>query len=121
MYLIDRYELTLPGHQRLVDARSALNYLERLVNGNQGEVEPQVLIDHLQPLIEALNDAADDAEPVNGQDQFMRQACEWDYIALSPAEKIMLQDLRCCSDEGKQDVYRVIAEVRASKPLPDLR
>lgn len=121
MHLIDRYELTIPGHMRLVDARSALNHLERLVESTDGQPDRDLLVDTLEPLIEALNDASDDARPVNGQDAFMRQACEWDYIGLSPRERDMIQELRGCSDEGKEDIYRMISDIRDRKPMPDPR
>ncbi len=121
MHLIDRYELTIPGHMRLVDARSALNHLERLVQSTEGQPDRNLLVERLEPLVEALNDAADNARPVNGQDAFMRQACEWDYIALSPREREMLQEIRSCSAEGQEDIFRMISDTLDRKPMPDPR
>ena len=118
MHLIDRYELTISGHMRLVDARSALNYLERFVESSQGQVDRDLIAEKLEPLVEALNDAADETRPVDGRDAFMRQACEWDYIALSPREREMLQDLRSCSTEGQEDIFRMISETLHRKPMP---
>jgi len=118
MYLIDRYELSIPGHMRLVDARSALNYLERFIAGNEGQLERDQLAEKLEPLVEALNDAADDAHPVDGRDAFMRQACEWDYIALSPKEREVLHELRSCSEEGQEEIYRMISDTLDRKPMP---
>jgi hypothetical protein len=118
MHLIDRYELTIPGHMRLVDARSALNYLERFVKSSEGPLNPEQLAEKLEPLVEALNDAADDTRPVDGRDAFMRQACDWDYIALSPREREMLHELRSCSEEGQEDIYRMISDTLDRKPMP---
>jgi hypothetical protein len=121
MHLIDRYELTIPGHMRLVDARSALNYLERLVQASDGQIDRDLIAEKLEPLVEALNDAADDVRPVNGQDAFMRQACEWDYIALSPRERQVLQQIRSCSEEGQQDIFRMVSDTLNHKPMPEPR
>jgi hypothetical protein len=119
MHLIDRYELTIPGHMRLVDARSALNHLERFVQSADGQPDRELLAEKLEPLVEALNDAADDARPVNGQDAFMRQACEWNYIALSPTEREVLQEIRSCSQEGQQDIFRMISDTLDRKPMAE--
>lgn len=118
MDLIDRYELTIPGHMRLVDARSALNQLQRYIQGT-ASLDLSLLAEKLEPLVEALHEAADDAVPVNGQDSFMRQACEWDYIALSPRERDMLQQIRSCSEEGQQDIFRMVSQTLERKPMPE--
>lgn len=117
MQLIDRYEMTLPGHMRLVDARSALNYLERFVQGTDGQLDSELLAEKMEPLVEALNDAADDARPVNGEDAFERQACEWGYIAMSPKERQMLQAIRSCNAEGQEDIIRMIHDTLDQKPM----
>ena len=119
MHLIDRYELSIPGHMRLVDARSALNYLERFVNGSEGPVDCEVLAEKLEPLIEALNDAADNARPVNGDEAFELQACQWGYIALSPRERNVLQQIRSSNQEGQEEIFQMITEIQARKPLLD--
>ncbi|MGH8418733.1 MAG: hypothetical protein ACRER8_15845 [Pseudomonas sp.] len=121
MQLIDRYEMTLPGHMRLVDARSALNYLERFIQSIDGPVDSELLEEKMEPLVEALNDAADDARPVSGDEAFQLKACEWGYIALSPKERDMLHLIRCCTEEGQEDISRLITETQQRKPRPDLR
>jgi hypothetical protein len=119
MHLIDRYEMTVPGHMKLIDARSALNHLQRLVLATEGKPQPEELQRLLATLVEALHEAADDVVPVNDHDVFMRQACEWNYIALSPKERDVLHEIRCCSDEGKEDIYRMISETLDRKPMPE--
>lgn len=119
MYMIDRYELTIPGHMRLVDARSALNHLERLVQSTEEPLGRDQLVDSLTPLVDALNDAADDVRAINGHDAFMRQACEWNYIALSPSEREMLHQIRCCNDDGKKDICKMVSETMNRKPMPE--
>ena len=119
MQLIDRYELTLAGHMRLVDARSALNYLERFIDHPDATLDRDTLATQLEPLVEALNDAADDTRPVDGEDAFRRQACEWNYIALSPEERVVLQQIRSCTAEGQQDIFRMIRQTLDIKPVLD--
>lgn len=121
MQLIDRYELSLPGHMRLVDARSALNYLERFIYSIDGPVDSELLAEKLEPLVEALNDAADETRPVDGRDAFERQACQWNYIPLSARESAALHELRCCSEEGKEEIYAMIAETLERKPMLEPR
>ncbi|TDV70128.1 hypothetical protein [Pseudomonas sp. LP_7_YM] len=121
MQLIDRYELTLPGHMRLVDARSALNYLERFIQSIDGPVDSELLEEKMEPLVEALNDAADDARPVSGDEAFQLKACQWGYIALSPKERSMVHLIRCCNEEGKEDIMRLITETQRCKPQPEPR
>ncbi|OQR29054.1 hypothetical protein BWR59_22470 [Pseudomonas sp. Bc-h] len=116
MHVIDRYELTIPGHMRLVDARSALNDLERFVERSEGQLDRDLLGEKLELLVEALNDAADDTRPIDGHDAFMRQACEWNYIALSHREHEVLQELRSCSAEGQEDIFRMISDTLDRKP-----
>lgn len=117
MHLIDRYEMSVPGHMKLIDARSALNHLQRLVQATDGKPESEQLIDLLTTVVEALHEAADDVMPVNDHDVFMRQACEWNYIALSPKEREVLHEIRCCNDDGKEDIYRMISETLDRKPM----
>jgi CHASE3 domain sensor protein len=117
MHSIDRYEFSVQGHMRLIDARSALNSLQRLVETTDGNPVPAELIRTLAPVVEALRDAADDVIPVNDHDTFMRQACEWNYIALSPRERDMLHEIRCCSDEGKEEIYQMISKTLDCKPM----
>lgn len=119
MQFIDRYELTLAGHMRLVDARSALNYFERFIDNPDAVLDRDAIAVQLEPLVEALNDAADETRPIDGADAFRRQACEWNYIALSPEERVVLQQIRSCNAEGQQDIFRVIRETLDNKPVLD--
>ena len=118
MHLIDRYEMSVPGHMKLIDARSALNHLQRLVQATDGKPESEQLVGLLTTVVEALHEAADDVMPVNDHDVFMRQACEWNYIGLSPKEREVLHEIRCCNDDGKEDIYRMIGETLDRKPMP---
>jgi hypothetical protein len=121
MHLIDRYEMSIEGHMKLIDARSALNHLQRLVQATDGKPEPDQLMALLSPVVAALHEAADDVMPVNDRDVFMRQACEWNYIALSPREGEILHQIRCCSDDGKEEIYGAIGETLERKPMPEYR
>lgn len=111
MYIIDRYELSIPGHNRLVDARSALNHLERLIMESDAQPDPEALIQRLHTVIDALNDAADDTRPVNGQDAFERRACAMNYLFLKPEESEWLQEIRSCTEQGKQEIFRITSEI----------
>lgn len=117
MHMIDRYEMSVPGHMKLIDARSALNHLQRLVQATDGKPESEQLVGLLATVVEALHEAADDVMPVNDHDVFMRQACEWNYIGLSPRESEVLHEIRCCNDEGKEDIYRMVSETLDLKPM----
>nr|GEY43898.1 hypothetical protein [Tanacetum cinerariifolium] len=101
--------------------RSALNHLQRLVQATDGKPEPDQLMALLSPVVAALHEAADDVMPVNDRDVFMRQACEWNYIALSPREGEILHQIRCCSDDGKEEIYGAIGETLERKPMPEHR
>lgn len=117
MQTIDRYELSVPGHMSLIDARSALNNLQRLVQEAEGAPDSDQFGEMLALCVEALHDAADDAIPVNHHDAFMRQACEWNYIGLSPIERDVLHQIRCCTDEGKSDIYQMVRRTLNRKPI----
>jgi len=117
MHLIDRYEMSVPGHMKLIDARSALNHLQRLVQATDGKPESEQLVSLIATIVEAFHEAADDVMPVNDHDVFMRQACEWNYIALSTKEREVLHEIRCCNDDGKEDIYRMISETLDRKPM----
>jgi hypothetical protein len=121
MQSIDRYELSVPGHMCLIDARSALNNLQRLVQDSGGKPAPDKLGDLLAICVETLHEVADDAIPVNHHDAFMRQAFEWNYIGLSPVEWTVLQQIRCCTDEGKKAIYKMVGQTLSIKPIPELR
>lgn len=116
MQMIDRYEISMAGHMRLVDARSALNHLERLVKGTEGSLDRNQLDEKLELLVEALNDAADDTRPVDGQDVFMRRACELNYMALSPKEREILQLIRTSNNEGQAEIFQMIAQTQDRLP-----
>lgn len=117
MHLIDRYEMSVPGHMKLIDARSALNHLQRLVQATDGKPDAEQLVDLIAKIVEPFHEAADDVMPVNDHDVFMRQACEWNYIGLSPKEREVLHEIRCCNDDGKADIYRMISETLDRKPM----
>lgn len=117
MHLIDRYEMSVPAHMKLIDARSALNHLQLLVQATDGKPESKELVSLIETIVEAFHEAADDVMPVNDHDVFMRQACEWNYIGLSPKEREVLHEIRCCSDDGKEDIYRMISETLDRKPM----
>jgi CHASE3 domain sensor protein len=102
---------------KLIDARSALNHLQRLVQATDGKPESKELVSLIETIVEAFHEAADDVMPVNDHDVFMRQACEWNYIGLSPKEREVLHEIRCCSDDGKEDIYRMISETLDRKPM----
>ncbi|WP_296180246.1 hypothetical protein [Pseudomonas sp. UBA1879] len=119
MPIIDRYELSLPGHMRLIDARSALNHLERFIHDADGPIDTKVLVEELEPLVEALHDASDATRPVNGQDAFARKCGELGYINLSRKEHEYLHYIRGCTDEGKDEIYAAIRDIRSRKYLPD--
>lgn len=117
MHLIDRYEMSVPAYMKLIDARSALNHLQLLVQATDGKPESKELVSLIETIVEAFHEAADDVMPVNDHDVFMRQACEWNYIGLSPKEREVLHEIRCCSDDGKEDIYRMISETLDRKPM----
>jgi len=116
MQLIDRYELSLPGHMRLIDARSALNHLERFVENSEGPIDGELLAEKMEPLVEALHDAADETRPVDGRDAFMRQACAWDFISLSSRERSSIEMLRNASKAGQEEIFRMIDDIQRRMP-----
>lgn len=115
MPMIDRYEMSIPSHMRLIDARSALNVLERFVQEADGHIDRDALTDKLEPLIDALSEAADAALPVDSHEAFNRWACELGYIALSPKEAELIQDIRRCTEEGQEDIYRMVEHTQETK------
>ncbi|WP_341962524.1 hypothetical protein [Pseudomonas sp. RC10] len=119
MPMIDRYELSLPGHMRLIDARSALNYLERFIHDADGPIDSKVLADKLEPLVEALHDASDETRPVDGRDAFAREVCRLNYIMLSLQEHEVLQEIRSCTEEGREEIYAMISEIQDRMAQPD--
>lgn len=115
MPMIDRYEMSIPSHMRLIDARSALNVLERFVQEADAQIDRDELADKLEPLIEALNEAADATLPVDSHEAFNRWACELGYIALSPREAELIQDIRACTLEGQEDIYKMVNHTHETK------
>lgn len=116
---IDRYEMSLPGHMRLIDARSALNYLERFVHDANGPIDSKLMAEKLEPLVEALHDASDETRPVDGEDAFARLVYKRNYIMMSMKEHGILQEIRGCSDEGREEIYAMISDVLERKPAPE--
>lgn len=115
MPMIDRYEMSIPSHMRLIDARSALNVLERFVQDADAQIDRDALTDKLEPLIDALTEAADATLPVDSHEAFNRWACELGYISLSPKEAELIQDIRSCTEEGQEDICRMIEQTRETK------
>ena len=115
MPMIDRYEMSIPGHMRLIDARSALNVIERFVQDADGQIDRDVLADKLEPLVSALNEAGDETSPVDTREAFEHWACEMGYIALSPKEAELIQDIRRCTVEGQEDIYRMVEHTHETK------
>lgn len=115
MPMIDRYEMSIPGHMRLIDARSALNAVERFVQEADSQIDRDALADKLEPLIHALNEAGDETFPVDSREAFDRWACEWGYIALSPKEAELIQDIRRCTAEGQEAIYRMVDQTHEAQ------
>jgi hypothetical protein len=115
---IDHYELSLSGHQRLIDARDALCAVQEFVGQHLAVPANSVLVDQLKRLTLALNEAVADVLPVDGLNAFLREAGERDFVSLAPRERQALHEVRCCSEEGIKDIFRMIQRTVNQKPRP---
>lgn len=117
MLMIDRYELSLAGHERLIHARNSLRELDRCIQQTDASHEPDTLKNHANTARIALEKVIEDALAVDGRDAFMRKACEWGFIALAPIERVLIHKVRVCSAEGAKEIHEMAQKTAKAKPF----
>lgn len=116
MLMIDRYELSLAGHERLLHAQHSLRDLDNYIKNANGGYDLHTLRDHADTARTALDKVVQDTLAVDGRDAFMRKACEWGFIALAPVERALIHKLRVCSAEGAKEIHEMAGETAKAKP-----
>ncbi|HEY0287690.1 MAG TPA: hypothetical protein VGC62_11855 [Pseudomonas sp.] len=116
MLMIDRYELTLEGHEHLLHAQNSLRLLDSYIERADAASDPNMLKNYATTVRAALDKVVDDALAVDGRDAFMRQACDWGFTALAPIERVLIQSLRSCSIEGAKEIHQMVERTVERKP-----
>jgi len=116
MLMIDRYELSLAGHERLTHAHDSLRELHNYLHNSTAGYDLYTLKDHAENARTALDKVVEDATAVDGRDAFMRKACEWGFIALAPAERALIHNVRVCSAEGAKEIHEMAEKTAKAKP-----
>jgi hypothetical protein len=116
MLMIDRYQLSLEGHERLIHAQQSLRQLNSYLQTANASYDPHTLENHANTVRIALDKVVEDALAVDGRDAFMRQACDWGFIALAPVERALIHNLRVCSAEGAKEVHEMVEQTARTKP-----
>jgi len=116
MLMIDRYELSLAGHERLIQAHHSLRELDTYIQNALAGFDPDTLKSQANAARTALDNVVEDTLAVDGRDAFMRKACEWGFIALAPVEQALIQNLRVCSAEGAEDIQEMVKRTAKAKP-----
>ena len=116
MLMIDRYELSLSGHETLIKARDSLALLDSHLQKQDERRDPLTLRKYATALRISLDRIVEDAQAVDGRDAFMRQACDWGFTALAPIERVLIQSLRCSSAEGAKEIHEMVERTARLKP-----
>lgn len=116
MLMIDRYELSLAGHERLIHAQNSLRELDSYIQKPNAITDPDALKNLANAARIALARVVEDALAVDGRDAFMRQASEWGFIGLAPVERALIHNLRVCSAEGAKDIHEMAEQTARAKP-----
>lgn len=116
MLMIDRYELSLEGHERLLHAQQSQRQLDNYLEATKAGCDPETLKQHLKTLRIALDKVVEDALAVDSRDAFMLKACEWGFTALAPIERELIQSLRASNAEGAKEIHEMVKRTARLKP-----
>jgi len=116
MLMIDRYELSLAGHERLLHAQQSLRELDNYIKNANGGYDLHTLRDQADAARKALDKVVEDSLAVDGRDAFMRKACEWGFIGLAPVERALIHHVRVSSAEGAKEIHEMAETTARTRP-----